>query len=290
LGLLERGSAGIKEVFIMQLRTTRKEYIAEPGEVEHIVKRFSEDIHKELGELVKSVVWFGSGVKGGFATGNVSLRDEILFGSDIDVLIIFDDLVHALSPEVVTAYRVITEKTAARISKRMHITTMPLTKFWDYCLKGDPILINMLRDGNPMYDAGCFGMAKGMLASDKILPESEIVQVYLARGPMSVANAEWNMKQAVIDLHWAVMDAVHSALLHYSIVPESPSAVVELMKYHLVEKGIMHKRYLSVVGEFMNVGRMLMSGEVHKVSGDHYDRYRKEAEDFLHVVKAIVEK
>jgi hypothetical protein len=61
-----------------------------------------------------------------------------------------------------------------------------------------------------------------------------------------------------------------------------------MMKHHLVETGIMHKRYLSLVGEFMNVGKMLMSGEVHKVSGDQYDRYRKEAGEFIHAVKEIL--
>jgi uncharacterized protein (UPF0332 family) len=243
---------------------------------------------KELGVLVKSVVWFGSAVRGGFAAGKTSLRDEILFGSDIDVLIVFDDLLNILTPEIITAYRVVTEKTAANISKRLHITTMPLTRMWDYSLKGDPILINMLRDGRAVYDVGCFGMAQKMLGSKRISPGRETVWIYLARGPMSVANAEWNMKEAVLDLYWAVLDAAHAALLHYSIVPESPEQIIPLVNHHLVSKNLMHRKYLSVVGEFMNVGKMLMSGEVHKVSGDHYDRYRKEADEFLHVVKELI--
>ncbi|MBI5880828.1 nucleotidyltransferase domain-containing protein, partial [archaeon] len=243
---------------------------------------------KELGVLVKSVVWFGSAVRGGFAPGKTSLREEVLFGSDIDVLIVFDDMVNVLTPEIITAYRIVTEKTASNISKRLHITTMPLTKMWDYSLKGDPILINMLRDGRAVYDVGCFGMAQKMLGSKRIAPSKEIVWIYLARGPMSVANAEWNMKESVLDLYWSVLDAAHAALLHYDVVPESPEQIILLMKHHLVLKDLMDKKYLSVVGEFMNVGKMLMSGEVHKVSGDHYDRYRKEAVEFIHVVKELI--
>ena len=272
----------------MEFRTTTREYKAKPGEVEDIVKRFSDAITKELESLVKSVVWFGSAVRGGFAPGKKSLREEALFGSDIDVLIIFDDMINILTPEVVTAYRVVTEKTASNISKRLHITTMPLTKFWDYSLKGDPILINMLRDGNPVFDVGCFGMAQKMLGSRKVMPSREVIWIYLGRGPMSVSNANWNMKQAVIDLYWAVFDAAHSALLHYGIVPDTPDQLVPMLKHHLVSKGIMHKRYVSIVSEFMNTGKMLMSGEVEKVSGDHYDRYRKEADKFLHIVKELI--
>jgi uncharacterized protein (UPF0332 family) len=273
----------------MQFRTTTsKDYVADPVEIEGIVKKFSDGMVRELGVLVKSVVWFGSAVRGGFAPGKTSLREEVLFGSDIDVLIVFDDLVNIITPEIITAYRIVTEKTAANISKRLHITTMPLTKFWDYSLKGDPILINMLRDGRAVYDVGCFGMAQKMLGSKRIAPGKEIVWIYLARGPMSVANAEWNMKESVLDLYWSVLDAAHAALLHYDVVPESPEQIISLIKHHLVLKDLMDKKYLSVVGEFMNVGKMLMSGEVHKVSGDHYDRYRKEADEFLHVVKELI--
>lgn len=272
----------------MNVRTNPGNYVAKPSEVEDIVERFSKDIQKELGELVKSVVWFGSAVKGRFRHGKKSLREEALFGSDIDVLIVFDDLVNVVTPELITAYRVVTEKTAARVSKRMHITTMPLTKFWDYCSKGDPILINMLRDGTAVYDTGCFGMAKRMLGDGSIKPTREIVWIYHGRGPMSIANAHWNMKEAVLDLYWAVTDAAHAALLKYNMVPDSPEQLVTLLDHHLVQKNIMHKRNLYIVSEFINVGKMLMSAEVTKVSGDHYDRYKSEAEKFIGVVKDIV--
>ena len=272
----------------MNLRTSTGGYKAKPGEIEAIVKRFSKEIVKELDILVKSVVWFGSAVRGGFAPGKKSLRDDALFGSDIDVLIIFDDQINVMNPEVITAYRIVTERTAAKISKRLHITTMPLTKFWDYSLKGDPILINMLRDGTAVYDVGCFGMAQKMLGSRKVVPSRELIWIYLARGPMSISNAKWNVRQAVIDLYWAVFDSAHSALLHHGIVPDTPEDLIPLVKHHLVSKGILHKRYLSKLSEFINVGRMLMSGEVQKVSGDHYDRYRKEAHDFMEAVKAVI--
>jgi hypothetical protein len=34
----------------------------------------------------------------------------------------------------------------------------------------------------------------------------------------------------------------------------------------------------------MNIGKMVMTGEMTKIRGDHYDRYRKEADEFLHAV------
>ncbi|MCJ7757484.1 MAG: hypothetical protein MUP24_05005, partial [Gillisia sp.] len=77
-------------------------------------------------------------------------------GSDIDILIIIDDVRAELTAEFVEAYRVIVEKIAFKISKKLHITTLKLTNFWDYTRAGDPIVINMLRDGIPLMDYGFF--------------------------------------------------------------------------------------------------------------------------------------
>ncbi|MFC1741630.1 hypothetical protein ACFL3V_03790 [Nanoarchaeota archaeon] len=273
---------------MMNVRTTQREYIAKPKEVEHVVQEFSDEITKELGELVKSVVFFGSRVKRSIAEGKREIRDEALFGSDIDVLLVFDDLVNVLTPELITAYRVVTEKVAANVSKRLHITTMPITKFWDYSSKGDPILINMLRDGNPVFDKGCFSLAKMMLGTGRIKPSKEVVWIYMARGPMSISNANWNMKQAVIDLHWAVIDAAHAALLHHGVIPDTPEHLVPLVRHHLVDKNFMHKKDLSIVSEFQNIGGMLMRGETERIRGTNFDRYRQEAHDFIHVVRDII--
>lgn len=288
----------------MNARISKKPYLTRPEEARDIAKRFSEEIKKELGILVKSVVLFGSFTKTRFTSGKKPLigeqktgkinaqedhlRDEILFSSDIDVLIVFDDLVNVLNPEVITAYRVVVENTASKISKRLHITTMQLTKFWEYCRKGDPILINMLREGETMLDTGVFSMAKKMLNTDEIRPTSETIKVYLANGPMSLMTAKWNIRQAVHDLYWSVMDAAHAALLKINVVPDTPKEIVGLFEKELVKKKLIEKKHLYTLAEFHNTGRMLMRGEIQKIYGDHYDRYRREAEEFIKAVKEMI--
>jgi uncharacterized protein (UPF0332 family)/predicted nucleotidyltransferase len=267
----------------MKVHARRNENMNEttPEEAKAMVKKFSDEIINELGTLIKSVVWFGSRVRRPFKDGKKALDDTALFGSDIDVLIVFDDLVHVLNAEVVTAYRVVVESVAAKVSRRLHITTMPVTKFWDYAYNGDPILINMLRDGEEVFDTGCFGMAKQMLSAGQVKPSKEIVWTYLAKGPMSVSNSYWNMKQAVLNLYFTVIDAAHAALLSRGVAPDTPEHLVPLVKEHLVDTMMLERRYLSILSEFHNIGMMVMKGEVNKIRGDSYDRYRKEAETFL---------
>jgi uncharacterized protein (UPF0332 family)/predicted nucleotidyltransferase len=269
----------------MNVRMTRSDVVADPNEVRILVDRFSHEIKKELGSLVKSVVWFGSAVKPRSLEGKRILRDEILYGSDIDILIVFDDTTHFVTPEVITAYRIITEKTAFNVSARLHITTMALTKFWDYSLNGDPIMINILRDGIILLDDGCFGMAQKLLGSKKIEPTKSAVWIYLGRGPQSINNANWNACQAVLDLYWAVFDAAHAALLYHNVVPETPDYLVPLFQEHIINTNILPRKYLTVLGEFMNAGKMIMKGEITKMNGDSYDRYRTEAWEFVHIIQ-----
>ena len=77
-------------------------------------KKFADTMHKEMGDFVKAVVLFGSTAR----------EERPLYGErDIDVLIIINDLTLIMSNEVVQSYRVITEKVASKVSKRLHITT-----------------------------------------------------------------------------------------------------------------------------------------------------------------------
>ncbi|HDD70771.1 MAG TPA: hypothetical protein ENF94_01270, partial [Candidatus Woesearchaeota archaeon] len=106
-----------------------------------LAKKFAELLKKELEDFLKSAILFGSTAR----------AEHPVYEPDIDVLLIIDDMTQILSPEVIQAYRVIVENTAAKVSKRLHITTLKLTSFWESVRNGDPIIINMLRDGVPLY-------------------------------------------------------------------------------------------------------------------------------------------
>ncbi|MDP6139333.1 MAG: nucleotidyltransferase domain-containing protein, partial [Candidatus Woesearchaeota archaeon] len=88
--------------------------------------RFANDIYKEMGGLIRAVIIFGS-----------AARERTTAKSDIDILVIIDDLTVSLSPEVLEAYRVIVNKTIVKVSTRLHITTLRFTSFWDYMRNGD---------------------------------------------------------------------------------------------------------------------------------------------------------
>ncbi len=251
-----------------------------------LADKFSQLLKKELGDFVKAIVLFGSAAR---AAEHKERPEKGLHEHDIDVLVIVNDLTLVMSPEVVEAYRVITESTAAKVSKRLHITTMKLTSFWEYMRNGDPVAINMLRDGVPLLDVGIFEPLQMLLFQGRVRPTKESVWNYYARAPATLANAHWHILQASLDLYWAVIDAAHAALMRMGEVPPSPSHVADLIRDKLVRPGHVSKRYENIMRFFYELSKKITHRDVREITGKQYDEYRALADDFVKAMKKVIE-
>ncbi len=248
-----------------------------------IAERFSDLLKKELGDFAKCVVLFGSAARA------AERKAEASHAHDIDILVIVNDLTLVMSGEVVEAYRVITESTAAKVSKRLHITTMKLTSFWDYMRNGDPVAINMLRDGVPLSDVGIFEPLQMLLFQGRIRPTKESVWNYYARAPATMANANWHVLQATLDLYWAVIDSAHAALMKLGEIPPSPDHVADLVHEKIVKPGYAHKRYADTMRFFYELSKKITHREIQDIPGKDFDRYRALADDFVRAMKHVIE-
>ena len=143
-----------------------------------LAQKLSKELQKELNELLKGVIFFGSAVR-----GNAEKN------SDIDIMLLINDLKYVFSDEVIEAVRVIIENVAAKISTKFHITTMHISKFWDHIRFADPIIVNILRDGVSVYDEGFFEPAQFLLESGQIRPTQEAVWSYYLRAPTTLKGA-----------------------------------------------------------------------------------------------------
>ncbi len=245
-----------------------------------LAKKFAELMHKELGEFVKAIILFGSTAR----------EEKPLYGErDIDILVIIDDLTLVLSNEVIQSYRVITENTASKVSKRLHITTLKVTSHWDYVRNGDPIAINMLRDGVPLYDSGFFEPIQQLLFQGRIRPTKESIWTYFARAPATIHNADWHILQATLDLYWAVVDSAHAALMKEGEVPPTPGHITELIHRKLVKNGLVHKKYAGLMEQFFILQKKIVHRELQQITGREFDDYKKQAEDFVKTMQKVVE-
>ena len=234
-------------------------------------------LKEELNDLLKSVILFGSAARGA--------KEQ---GSDIDVLLILNDISIVLSKEVVTSLRVIIENCASGISNNFHITTMHLGQFWDYLRSGDPIVVNMIREGKAAMDEGFFAPIQGLLDQGRIRPTKEAVWAYYLRAPQTIRRAERRFLDIIVDLYWAVIDAAHAALMHIDVVPGAPHHVGRLLEDHFVRKRLIEKKYVDTLNKFYKLSRDIGHHQLVKMSGSDIDAYIKEANEFVDKMKFIL--
>lgn len=243
-----------------------------------IAYEFAKKAYKEFGSFLKAIVLFGSAAR----------RDRK--AGDIDILMVVDDVTIGISEDMAEAYRVIVEKIINETSDRLHITTLKFTNFWEYARGGDPVGMNILREGMPLIDSGFFEPLQQLLIDGRIRPSKEAVMVYISRAKKTTHNSRWHLLQATLDLYWAVIDAAHASLMNEGIIPPSPSEVAESLQKNLVAKKKLEKKYVSDMILFYKISRDILHGDKTKITGKEYDSYSVKAADFVDRMKKLTEK
>ncbi len=250
---------------------------------------FSKVMFKEFGDLVKAIVLFGSHAKRATMPEEIVEKPAKTKPGDIDLLVIIDDVSLQLTPDLVETYRIIIKKSVADLSVRLHITSLKLSSFWAYIRAGDPVGLNILREGVALLDTGFFDPLKALLSRGMIRPSPESVYTYFARAPKTLANSKWHIMQAVVDLYWSVIDSAHAVLMTLEIVPPSPEHVSQVLNEKMVKAGHIPRKYVGTVDKFYKIYKQITRRELKEISGKDFDEYYKEAEDFVKHMKSYIE-
>jgi predicted nucleotidyltransferase/uncharacterized protein (UPF0332 family) len=242
---------------------------------------FTKKVHKEFGTFLRAVVLFGSVAE----QKPTTIKHE----GDIDVLMIVDDVTYYLSPEIVETYRVVVERSIAETSKRLHVTTLKFTSFWEYIRVGEPIGMNMLRNGVALLDTGFFYPLQLLLHQGRIRPTPEAVNMYYSRAPTTMFNSRWHLLQATMDLYWAVIDAAHAVLMANNVLPPAPKDVAAVLEEKLVKKKILHPKYAKTMRTFYTLSKLILHKTIKDIDGKTYEKYYQEAEEFVNAIRTIIE-
>ena len=243
-----------------------------------IAYEFSKQAWHEFDKFLRSIVLFGSSVRAGKHNPK----------SDIDILLIVDDVSFIMTPEVVETYKLITEKIILKTSKRLHITTLKFTSFYEYIRIGDPIGINILRDGVALIDTGFFSPLQILLAQGRIRPTKEAIVSYYSRVPQTLHNSKWHIMQGVLDLYWAGIDASHAALMKMGVMPENPSRISKLIDEHLVSKGLVSKRCVNIMKELYSISKKILHRDTKELTGKQYDKLQKDTTFLVSEMKKCI--
>ena len=250
-----------------------------PTEDLKTAQRFAQELRAELGDFLLGIVMFGS-----------SARKQSTTESDIDVLVVGDDIGYQMTEELIEGYRIMVESIIGKVSTKLHVTSMTFTSFWEYAKAGDPVVVNILRDGVALMDSGFFDPLQRLLKMGKIRPSEESIWRYYGRAPMTLLNSRWHVLQATLDLYWAVIDAAHAALMRKGEIPPTPEHVADILERVFVHKGQLEKKYVEFMRKFYTLSKGITHREIREITGPEYERNYREAEEFVKRMRVLVEK
>ena len=245
-----------------------------------IAMDFAVKAYKTFDKIIKSVVLFGSQVK-----------QNSVAGSDIDIILVVDDVAIKWDQELIAWYR---QELDALLRKNpyqtdLHINTVKLSTWWEDLLRGDPVVINVLRYGEAMLDyAGFFNPLKRLLIEGKIKSTPEAIYSCLQRAPMHIARSKAAELNAIEGLYWAAVDSAHAALIAANVTPPSPEHIPVNLKETFVNSGKLKMKHVIFYRDLLVLHKRIAHGEEKNLKGVEIDDWQEKTEEFLEVMAQLV--
>lgn len=235
---------------------------------------------KQFKNIIKSVVLFGSVAK-----------KEQVENSDIDILLIIDDVSINWDQELVAWYREELDKilTSNPYQAKIHITTIKLSTWWEDLIRGEPAVINMLRYGEAIIDdSAFFNPIKMLLIKGKIKASPEAIHTCLQRAPSHIARSKASELMAIEGLYWSMVDSAHAALIAAHSFPPSPEYLSGALKETFVKKGKLKMKYVEWFTDLQLLHKGIQHKKINELKGIEIDTWNERAEEFMRVMISLV--
>lgn len=241
---------------------------------------FATKTYKEFDRMIKSIVLFGS-----------SAKKIAVTSSDIDIIILLDDVSIRWDQELIAHYR---ERLAEIIKenpykKSLHINTVKLSTWWDDLNRGDPVVLNVIRYGDPLLDhGGFFTPLKILLEQGKIHSTPEAIYTLLQRAPNQLIRAKNSLFVAIDGLYWCVVDSAHAALIAAGERPASPEHIADKLEEIFVSKKMLRSKYIDIYSELHSLNKGIIHNQIKEIKGRKIDELFEQADAFLGEMSRLV--
>jgi len=245
-----------------------------------IAMDFATKAYEKFNKIIKSIVLFGSSVK-----------QNAVAGSDIDIIIVIDDVSIIWDQELIAWYREELDKLLRHnpYEKSLHINTIKLSSWWEDLLRGDPVILNILRYGEAMIDfAGFFEPLKFLLLNGKIKSTPEAIYNCLQRAPTHFLRSKAAELNSIEGLYWAMVDSSHAALIAAGIPPASPEHVPSDLKEVFVNKGMLKIKYVIWYRDLLMLHKKIAHGEITDLKGVEIDEWQAKTQEFMSIMADLV--
>jgi len=263
------------------LKKEKKDEIEKLGEKERIeiLKKFTKAALEKYGNVIRSIVLFGS-----------TARKEFRGESDIDVFVILDDTKVEMTPEMKEDIEWGLEDIAKALSKQLSVQQpYLLTEFWALVREGHPIVFNFIREGLPIYDRDIFLPIKRLLQMGEIRPSKEAVEKFIERGPKRIRRVE-NAKiyMVVEDCYYAMLESAQAVLMFLGLTPPRPTDAPQEMRKALVEKKLLDEKYVAHLEGVIEVRKGVEHKTIKDISGADLDVWITKAKGFVEEMQKLI--
>jgi predicted nucleotidyltransferase len=258
-----------------QVKNDNKEVI-EKKEIASRVVKFTNDARHHYGELIKSVLIFGSAVRG-----------ELKKGSDIDVWVIIDDTATKTSEDlnkVVEHLYLLSHQ-----QKDLHIQIHTLTEFWQSIRMGSPEFVNFLRYGLVIHDTGFIKPIQRMLKMGLLPPSEEVISLKARAADARYKKIKLDIKSMIFELRYSSTDIIQAVIMHlYKQQPDQKGIPEYLEK--MVKAKKLESTYVDKFNELNKLWKDIDHKIITNVSTDHLERALNIAQELIERFTKILPK
>lgn len=245
-----------------------------------IAMDFATKAYKKFDKMVKSIVLFGS-----------TIKQTSTSKSDIDIILILDDVSIRWDQELIAWYRTELDKILRKnpYQRELHINTIKLSTWWEDLMEGNPVVVNILRHGEAMIDlAGFFEPLKYLLLTGKIKSTPEAIYSCLQRAPQHFLRSRVAELNSVEGLYWAMVDSAHAALIAAGIPPASPEHIPVDLRETFVSAKKLNMKYVVWYRDLLILHKKISHGEINDLKGVEIDQWQERTEMFMKVMADLV--
>jgi len=245
-----------------------------------IAMDFAVKAYKKFDKIIKSIILFGS-----------TMKQNTSSGSDIDIIVLIDDVSLNWDQKLIAWYRQELDNLLKTnpYDRNLHINTVKLSTWWEDLMRGDPIILNVIRYGKSLIDvAGFFDPLQYLLLKGKIKSTPEAIYNCLQRAPMHIQRSKVAELNSVEGLYWAMVDSAQAALIATNVSPPSPEHIASALKETFVSPGKLKMKYVVWFRNLLVLHKDIIHGKIHDFKGKDIDEWQDRTEEFLGVMANLV--
>lgn len=246
-----------------------------------IAMDLAQTIHQKFDRMVKATILFGS-----------QARNEAKPSSDIDIIVVIDDASINWDLELISWYREELAKivSSMKYKRDFHINTVKLTTWWQDLTNGDPVVVNILRYGEPLIDSGGFFLPlKALLLQGRIHSTAEAAYAALQRAPAHLARSKTAELSSIEGVYWAMVDSAQAALITAGKMPPGPEHIPEMLNESFVSRGLLNEGLVRALRDVYTIHKAISHGEITDLKGTEIDHWQETAEQFLFEMTRLID-